>query len=209
SLQERVETALATVRPMLASHGGDVELVAVEAPDTVRVRFLGACDGCPASQLTFVAGVKKAIQESCPEIEHIEEVRGLARGLAQGPAGGAAGERTLNFVSPFALHAEGGWQPAASLDAIPEGGVLALEIDGRDLLLSKNGPVVSAFDNACAHLGMPLDSGQAEDGILTCPFHGFRYLLETGECLTAPEVQLEAHAVRVVGAEVEVRLNRR
>jgi hypothetical protein len=56
SLQERVEKALASVRPMLASHGGDVELVSVKAPDTVEVRFLGACDGCPASMLTFIAG---------------------------------------------------------------------------------------------------------------------------------------------------------
>ena len=52
SLHERVEAALATVRPMLASHGGSVELVAVNIP-AAEVRLLGACDGCPASALTF------------------------------------------------------------------------------------------------------------------------------------------------------------
>ncbi len=200
SLQERVEEALDSVRPMLASHGGDVELVGVEAPDTVKVRFLGACDGCPASQLTFVAGVKKAIQENCPEIEHIEEVRGLAAA--------PAGENVVRFVSPFALGTEGEWLRAAELAEIPEGGILQREIGGQDLLLSRNGAVVSAFQNACAHLGMPLDAGEATAGVLTCPYHGFRYLLESGECLTAPEVQLEPHAVRVVDTTVEVRLNR-
>ena len=45
-----------------------------------------------------------------------------------------------------------------------------------------------------------------EDGIITCPHHGFRYDLGSGECLTAPEVQLQSHAVRVIGSRVEVRL---
>ena len=45
SLNERVENALEGIRPMLASHGGDVELVKVKPP-AVEVRFIGACDGC-------------------------------------------------------------------------------------------------------------------------------------------------------------------
>jgi nitrite reductase/ring-hydroxylating ferredoxin subunit len=45
-----------------------------------------------------------------------------------------------------------------------------------------------------------------EGGILTCPFHGFRYALESGECLTAPEVQLHGHAVRVIGTRVQIRI---
>lgn len=200
SIQERVETALDSIRPQLASHGGNVELVAVETPDTARVRFLGSCDGCPASQLTFLAGVKKAIQEACPEIEHVVEVRGLSMAPADA--------RRVQFVSPFALSQEGDWLPATTLAEIPEGGALRLLLGGQDVLMSRNGAVVSCFRNACAHLGMPFDEALAAGGVITCPHHGFRYLLESGECLTAREVQLEAHAVRVVGSRVEVRLNR-
>ena len=50
-----------------------------------------------------------------------------------------------------------------------------------------------------------LDIG-CENGIITCPWHGFQYDLATGECLTAPEVQLQSHGVKVVGNRVEVRL---
>jgi nitrite reductase/ring-hydroxylating ferredoxin subunit len=53
---------------------------------------------------------------------------------------------------------------------------------------------------------MPLEMGAIDDGVITCAYHGFQYLLETGECLTAPEVQLRVHAVRVVGERVQVRL---
>jgi Fe-S cluster biogenesis protein NfuA/nitrite reductase/ring-hydroxylating ferredoxin subunit len=199
SLHERVEQALARVRPMLASHGGDIELVTVQPPDAIQVRFLGACDGCPASTLTFIAGVKKAIEESCPEITRIDQVKGLMNG------GDKDGVR---FVSPFAINQQGSWRFAAKLGAVPEGGVLTLALENnRSVLLSRNGAVVACFENACAHLGMELDMGEIEDGILTCPYHGFKYDLRSGECLTAPEVQLQAHAVRVVGDRVEVRLS--
>ncbi|MEP7012136.1 MAG: NifU family protein [Acidobacteriota bacterium] len=203
SLQEKVDAALEQIRPMLGSHGGNVELVRIKLPDTVEVRFLGACDGCAASQLTFVAGVKKAILETCPEILHVVEVKGLAAA--------PAGEGGVRFVSPFALGALDGdasWHLAARLDEIPLGGILHRQIAERDLLLSRTGDAIACFSNSCAHLGMPLDEGKIEEGILTCPHHGFEYSLETGECLTAPKVQLEQHAVRLIENRVEIRLSR-
>ena len=200
SLHERVEEALDSVRPMLASHGGNVELVAVKPPHQVDVRFVGACDGCPASMLTFTAGVKKAIEAHCPEITRIEQIRGLAA-----PTDVNGG---VQFVSPFAANRTGGWHDAGKLIDIPEGGVLKLIIGGEDVFLSKNGNVVSCFQNACAHLNLPLDEGEISDGILTCPHHGFQYDLQSGECLTAPEVQLQPHAVRVIVGKVEVSLAR-
>ena len=74
SIAERVETALENVRPILAGHGGDVELVRVEPPQ-VAIRLLGACDNCPASRLTIDAAVKTALQAACPEITEIIQVR--------------------------------------------------------------------------------------------------------------------------------------
>ncbi len=192
SLQERVETALDSVRPMLRGHGGDVELIEVVPPDRVRLRFVGNCDGCPASTLTFYAGVKKAIEEHCPEIRHIEQAP------ATGTGGGAA------FTSPFAA-APGRWHPAASVAELPDGGILVREIAGERLILARIGPVVSCFVDACAHLGLPLSDGTVEDGVLVCPHHGFRYDLRSGECLTVPEVQLEVRAVRLVDGRIEVR----
>jgi nitrite reductase/ring-hydroxylating ferredoxin subunit len=79
-------------------------------------------------------------------------------------------------------------------------------LKGRSVLLAKRGGQLSCFDNACAHLGMPLDMAEVRDGIITCSYHGFKYLLDTGECLTAPEVQLKLHAVRVTDDRVQVRL---
>ena len=126
SLVERVELALQTIRPMLASHGGDVELVKV-APPAIEVRFIGACDGCPASALTFHAGVKKAVEDACPEITEVMQVKGTA----------ASAESSARFVSPFALNATGNWLEAGALTEIPEGGVKATEIGGEKVILSR------------------------------------------------------------------------
>lgn len=199
SLQERIEAALVSVRPQLAAHGGDVELVAIEPPD-VSVRLLGSCDGCSAAGLTMKAGVEKAIQERCPEIRQVRVVNGS---LASPSSSGSS----VQFVSPFAAAESAGWMPATRLGDIPEGGVLALELEGHSLLLSRSGSSVSCFENACAHLGMPLDGGEVHGGVITCPHHGFRFALESGECLTVPEVQLQTHAARVRGQAVEVRFS--
>ncbi len=194
SLQERVEQALDSVRPVLRGHGGDVELVDVIPPDRVQLRFLGNCDGCPASSLTFLAGVKKAIEEHCPEITRIEQLD-TGRTAVTGPA----------FQSPFA--APGGrWVEAARLAEIPDGGAIFRTVERERLLIGRFGPVVSCFVDACAHLGLSLEGGTLVEGCITCPHHGFEFDLRSGECLTVPEVQLEVRAIRVSGERVEVRV---
>ncbi|HSZ92072.1 MAG TPA: NifU family protein [Acetobacteraceae bacterium] len=196
-METRLERALDDVRPSMHLHGGDVELVRVVQPDAVEIRLTGACHGCPASSETLREGVERAIRAHCPEIVHIRQV-------SRGPVR-QAGDAT-HFISPFAANTDQGWVDAARLDEIPEGGIIERRIAGRSVLLSQRAGRVSCFDNACAHLGMPLEMGDIADGVITCTYHGFRYLLETGECLTAPEVQLVVHAARVRGDRVAVRL---
>jgi Fe-S cluster biogenesis protein NfuA len=57
-----VEAALNRIRPYARSHGGDIELVAVEGAD-VRVKLKGACVGCPSSTVTLKQGVERALRE--------------------------------------------------------------------------------------------------------------------------------------------------
>lgn len=199
-LQGRVEKALAAVRPMLESHGGNVELVAVRPPDTVEIRLVGSCHGCPASSQTLTEGIEKSIKEYCPEITQINQV---SRGR---PETETNGEQKLYYISPFATNAKANWLDACLINEVPDFGLVERRIKDRSVLFHRQGDMVSCVDNVCAHLGMPLEMGELRDGVLTCPYHGFQYLLETGECLTVPEVQLKVHAVRVVGEKVEVRL---
>ncbi len=202
-LQLRLERALDEVRPFMATHGGNVELVAVKPPDTVELRLIGSCHGCPSSSQTLTEGVEKAIRQHCPEIVHIHQV---SKGAPESRAPGPNGESVVHFISPFALHAHAGWIDVVALADLPHDAVAEFKVGQRSVLLSRQSDRVSCIDNSCAHLGMPLEMGEVHEGVITCPYHGFRYLLETGECLTAPEVQLKVHAVRVLADRVQVRL---
>jgi Fe-S cluster biogenesis protein NfuA len=71
--KKKVEKALAKVRVALQADGGDIELVELKG-DAVKVRFQGACSGCPMAQMTLKALVEAAILKEAPEIKKVEAV---------------------------------------------------------------------------------------------------------------------------------------
>jgi nitrite reductase/ring-hydroxylating ferredoxin subunit len=78
---------------------------------------------------------------------------------------------------------------------------------GAFALLRVGGRVVAA-QSFCPHMLGPLFEGTRSDGGITCPWHGWRYSLETGACLWKP-----AGALPRAGQErlrfLEVRLGER
>jgi len=73
SLFKRVEEVLEKVRPFLQRDGGDCELVDVE-DGIVRVRLLGACQGCPGATVTLKSGIERILCEEIPEVVEVEQV---------------------------------------------------------------------------------------------------------------------------------------
>jgi Fe-S cluster biogenesis protein NfuA len=76
-LTTRVLGALDKVRPTLAAHGGDVELLGVSDDGVVGLRLEGSCRGCPSSQATLKYSVEEAIYAAAPDVKAIE-VEGAA-----------------------------------------------------------------------------------------------------------------------------------
>jgi Fe/S biogenesis protein NfuA len=58
------------VAPAVGSHGGWVELMAVEG-DTAVIQFGGGCQGCGMSQVTLKEGIERIILDEVPEIRAI------------------------------------------------------------------------------------------------------------------------------------------
>jgi Fe-S cluster biogenesis protein NfuA len=71
SLEERVLEALDSVRPFLASHGGNVEFLGVE-DGVARLRLEGSCNGCPSSAATLEHALKEAIDATAPDLLGLE-----------------------------------------------------------------------------------------------------------------------------------------
>ncbi|MBN1254420.1 MAG: NifU family protein [Deltaproteobacteria bacterium] len=70
-MREKVEAALAKIRPTLQADGGNVELVDV-TDGVVKVRLTGACAGCPMSTMTLKSGVERILKEEVPEIKEVQ-----------------------------------------------------------------------------------------------------------------------------------------
>ncbi len=76
-LMQRVDKALDDVRPHLAVDGGNVELVDVTDEMIVKIKWLGACEGCSMTTMTMRAGIEQAIIGKMPEITGVEAINGV------------------------------------------------------------------------------------------------------------------------------------
>jgi Fe-S cluster biogenesis protein NfuA len=75
SIQEEIANSLALIRPALQRDGGDVEFVEYETETGIlKVRLMGACRGCPYSQMTLSQGIKKALQQNFPQLNDVVSV---------------------------------------------------------------------------------------------------------------------------------------
>lgn len=71
TFEDKVKEILDVIRPNLQSHGGDVELVATEPDNTVKVRLQGACAGCPGAQMTLKMGIERLLREKIPQLKEV------------------------------------------------------------------------------------------------------------------------------------------
>lgn len=90
-----------------------------------------------------------------------------------------------------------------------EGQLIAVEIEGRKIIVCHGETGFYALDDLCTHNGVALNGGKVRKGTISCPMHGARFDLETGECLAKalgcqPVV---THTVRVENGQVEVQLS--
>jgi len=65
-LETRVAQALDKVRPYLASHGGNVELLGVDEGQ-IHLRLQGSCNGCASSAVTLKLAIEEALHELAPD----------------------------------------------------------------------------------------------------------------------------------------------
>ncbi len=73
-LRNKVENALAEIRPFLQSDGGDISLVSIENEKQVKVKLEGNCVGCSVNQMTLKSGVEMTIKKHAPQIEEVINV---------------------------------------------------------------------------------------------------------------------------------------
>lgn len=77
TLKDRIQHALAQLRPFLEADRGDITLVDVTEEMVARVELHGACKDCSMSVMTLKAGVEESIKKAAPEIVAVEAINQL------------------------------------------------------------------------------------------------------------------------------------
>jgi Fe-S cluster biogenesis protein NfuA len=133
--EAEVEAALEQVRPYIQSHGGQLEVLAVEG-GVVRVRLAGACSGCSGSAITLRRGVETALRERFAGFERMDVEEPAPQPprptfIPLGDVGGITPAVRPVFVD------------AAALDEVS--GMKVVELDGQQVLLHNLEGEIFAF----------------------------------------------------------------
>lgn len=95
---------------------------------------------------------------------------------------------------------------ALDADALADGTMQRVEVEGMPILLYREGKAVHAISAVCTHAGGPLNEGKIADGCVECPWHGSVFRLRDGAAVHGPATFPAArYDVRIVKGKIQVR----
>lgn len=183
-LEDRVNAGLDEVRPYMASHGGDVELLGIE-DGVARLRLVGSCDGCAASSSTLELAVQKALEQAAPDLLGIEvegavasQVTGVELPMANGngPAHGRMAD----------------WVPLTGVEEPQADQLVSVLVGDEPIVVARVEGSLLAYRDLCVACASALTGGSLSAGVLTCPSCARRFFLpRAGRSLDDERVQLQ------------------
>ena len=96
---------------------------------------------------------------------------------------------------------------ACAVASIPEKCATVVSIRGERVAIFKYDGKVSAISNVCRHQNGPLGEGKIIDGCVTCPWHGYQYLPETGASPPPFTEKVATFKTRIVDGRVLIDPN--
>jgi NAD(P)H-dependent nitrite reductase small subunit len=100
-----------------------------------------------------------------------------------------------------------GFVKVAKANEIAPGKGKMVEVEGKKIALFNVEGSFYAIDDTCTHRGGPLSDGVLDEKEVTCPWHGGRFDVTTGEVLGSPAPKSVArYNARVEGDDIEVEI---
>ncbi len=81
---------------------------------------------------------------------------------------------------PYVAGYEDGFIDACAVIEIPENRARIICLSGERVAIFKYDGKISAVSNVCQHQNGPLGEGKIVFGCITCPWHGYQYVPDTG-----------------------------
>ena len=96
----------------------------------------------------------------------------------------------------------------AKVGAIPEGEGRSFQVGERLVAVFLQNGMYFAIDDLCPHMGASLGAGYLdEEGIVTCPWHAWRFRINDGKWADNPRLSVDTFEVRVEGNAIQVRVD--
>ena len=103
---------------------------------------------------------------------------------------------------------EFGWVKGPRLEQLREAKPFRWDIGEISVLLLIFEGKLQAFDNRCAHMGLPLEKGVIDfkTRTLLCPYHAYRFDCASGKCFNFPQLQLTVYPVQIKEDQIWLKL---
>ena len=99
------------------------------------------------------------------------------------------------------------FQTVCRVDEVVEGEGKTVEVGGKLVAVFRTEGQYYAIDDVCPHMGASLSGGWVEGGVVTCPWHAWRFRLADGTWADYTKIKIGCYPVRVVGDEVQIEIS--
>lgn len=98
------------------------------------------------------------------------------------------------------------FKTVARVGDIPDGEGIAYEVEGRMVAVFNESGQYHAIDDFCPHMGASLAGGHVEQGVVSCPWHAWRFSICDGTWCDNPTIKIDHFEVQVVDDQIQVKV---
>lgn len=113
-------------------------------------------------------------------------------------------EMDIPEFRPEALGRKPAWQDIVSVDELVGGQATFVSKGGRGYIVYMCGEEIRAYDNHCPHQSTAIHADALEGTELTCPKHGWKFDIRTGDCIARGDRPLRCLEHKVENGKVWV-----
>jgi nitrite reductase/ring-hydroxylating ferredoxin subunit/DMSO/TMAO reductase YedYZ heme-binding membrane subunit len=115
-----------------------------------------------------------------------------------------AGAKESRMDHAASGRAKDGFVEVCDIASIPEKRAKVISLGGERVAVFRYDGKISAVSNVCRHQNGPLGEGRIIDGCITCPWHGYQYLPESGSSPPPFTEKVPTFQTKVIGGKVLV-----
>ena len=97
------------------------------------------------------------------------------------------------------------FQTVCQVNDLSDGEGMTVTVGNKLIAVFREAGQFYAIDDVCPHMGASLSGGYLQEGIVTCPWHAWRFRLKDGAWADNPKIKIGCYPVRVEGNDVQVQ----